>query len=115
MEEYAYSNNGEDFYGSYPTINDAVQASGEDKVFVGKLVPATTYVNKYSKVLAENAVEHLDNCLSEDIFSDDVIVYLIPEKIEELGNLIVEFIKENGEFYFHGIEEIEEYTRERDE
>jgi hypothetical protein len=110
--KWCYSRDEERFEGQYDTEDEAKAAAEEDldnDLEVGDL--ATYWIAQVrspeeflnADTIGQNIQENLDEWLTDDIGWEDPIVELPPGKSEELGKLVLKFIRENNGFHAYGI------------
>jgi len=119
-EEFAYSYDQEEYWGSFATRGDAVAECMSEAdldtgftqtVWTGRVCHATSYLNDtMAAYLGDHTMELIDEWLNEEVASDDTIVALSPEKKMSLGLLILDYVKNNGLFNRWGVDQIEEHT-----
>lgn len=120
---YAYSLNGEEYYGKFASreaaIAEAEEVCGHDGygqrvVWTGRIVEASFFLRggytAYS--LAENIIERADESLIDEIAADDCIISATDEQKAELGRLIVEWICTHCEFHRWGVKDVQEHEIE---
>jgi hypothetical protein len=120
-EQFAYSRDQENYYGSFDTRGDAV-AEGIDgdadldegrsaTIWTGRVRPVETFLDKMSAHrIGERALEDLDMALCDEIYSEDEILSLTVDQQEALGLLILDFVKHNASFNRWGVDQIQEHT-----
>ena len=109
---WCYSRDEERFEGQYDTEEEAKAAAEEDLYLDLEVGDLATYWIAQTKLpeeflnadaIGQNIQENLDEWLADDIGWDDPIVELPPGKSEELGKLVLKFIRENKGFHAYGV------------
>ena len=102
-EKWAFSLDGEEYYGEYDSPDEALEAAKEETdsdnrlLHVAKIQFARDLLPDTLDVV-DGILERADELLTECIVSDDVIVELDEEKTEELENSIVDFLRNHARF-----------------
>ncbi len=110
--KWCYSRDGERYHGQFNTEAeahgeahaelecDAIEG-GEYEYWIAKVKPAWEYLN--ARWTGEEAADRIEECLTEEIGWDDRLVNLKPEDQEELGRLIIQFLRDKNAFQAYGV------------
>jgi hypothetical protein len=115
--EYCYSTNEEDFFGKFDSREDAAAEAFSDDaeqelVFTAEIVHAKTFLDGMnSGYMAESVIEQIDEHLHENIGGDEANISLGRDAEKELGELIIAFVKEHGDFHRWGVKNVQETVR----
>lgn len=119
MTKYAYSLDEERYYGSFDSIEAALLDAREDAeegacvVWVGEIVDAATLLRKRAAwKVADSSIEEADEFLVDAIGWDDQVIELTGKQINELGELITNWLCDNASFNAHAIINAKEYPVE---
>lgn len=111
---YCYSTNQEEFYGEFDTVEEAIAEGrdafddGDETVYVGEVVHAKEFLLS-GKSIAENIIENIDENLSSEIYAEEAILTMEDTGLEGLGELILNYVKENADFHRWGVKNIKAY------
>jgi hypothetical protein len=112
--KYCYSTDEEEYYGEFDSREEALaearNCKDEGMVWTGVVKPAVDYLRKWHKSTGERIAEALDENLADYISGDEAIFDLAPEKCEELGKLITDFIEQHAVFNRWGVGDIQEHA-----
>lgn len=116
--QWCYSTNEERFHGYYDTEAEAhVEAQAELECdgtpgdeyayWVARVAKAEEFLDE--RRIGEWAQEHVEEQLADEIGWDDRIVELPIEAQEELGQMIIKFLREKGAFKAYGVKSVKEH------
>ncbi len=124
--KWCYSTDEERYTGSFDTEAEAcAEAEGQLECdmlpgdtatyYIAHVAPADALLN--ARRLGEWAEEHMDETLADEIGWDDHIVELTSDEKEELGRMMIEYVKSKNGFRAWGVKGIQKrtYTMPADE
>lgn len=108
--KYCYSYDEENYVGDFDSREEAYLEAEADQdeeqgIWTGVIKPAVDFLEGYKNV-GDDIVERLDEQLWDDISSEDAIMELSSGHCDELGKMVVEFLKENASFNSWGVTDI---------
>lgn len=108
MKKYAYSLDQERYYGEFDSREDALVAGCDNAdggtVWTGEIRLAVDMLNGASEIiLAERIVESVDLMLMDDISWEEEIVELSSDKQQELGKLVIDYLREHADWNAWGV------------
>ena len=119
MNEYAYSLDGELYYGPFAEIEDAhedarqyiAEYEPDQKTYwIAEVVPAEKYLDA---PMLGNAIANLINLeLCDYIGGDECVVRVDWEDSRRLGQMVIDFLWTGGSFERFGIKNVKEYRLE---
>lgn len=119
MTKYAYSLDEERYYGSFDSIESALLDAREDAeegacvVWVGEIVAASELLKKRAPWrVVDSIIEAADEFLVEEIGWDVQVIELTGKQLNELGELITNWLCDNASFNAHAIINAKEYPVE---
>ncbi len=113
---YSYSTDEEYFIGDFEDIEEAIvnglEADSEaDTIWVGKQVPACSFLDNVNYI-GKEVVERLNEALYDFISVEyDDILIMSKDDTDNLNKLIIDYVKEKGQFDFHGVDRVGSYER----
>jgi hypothetical protein len=113
QQKYCYSTNEEEYRGEFDSREEALAEArmykDEGHVWTGVIKPAMSFLRRREDWIAGWTVEQLDESLCDEIAADDCIIKLEPERVEELGKLILDFLDEHATFTRWGVGDVQEH------
>lgn len=117
--KWCYSTDEERFSGSFDTEEEAASEAEQQlecdmlpgdtaSYYIGQIAPADTLLNAHR--LGDWAEEHMDETLADEIGWDDHIVELTKDEKEELGRLMIEYVKSKQGFRAWGVKNVQTRT-----
>ena len=111
--KYCYSTNGEEFNGEFDTIKDALcetmNCEDSGTVWIGEIVHATEFINGKCLPFAGTVVENIDEYLYDCVGGEEATVTMGASALEEFGEMIFAFVKENADFHRWGVKNVKRY------
>jgi hypothetical protein len=111
-QEFCYSTDEENFHGGFATEEDAFAEAcactdPDCTVWTGEIVPAMSFLRK-KMWFAEDALERMNDSLSDDIGGEDVPIKMSAENLAALNALILDFVEKHGDFRRWGVANVKE-------
>lgn len=121
--KFCYSLNEEWYRGKYDTpgaaaaqaetdIDDESEDGEEREYFVAECCHPLDVINhdKSNLYLGEHIIEHIDQLCGDEVAAEDWILDMDPDDVEELGKLVLAFVREKASVQYYGIKNTVKHT-----
>lgn len=117
--QWCYSVNEENYHGQYDSIEEAhgeahshlhndMEIGDVQTYWIAEVAPAHEFLAPQR--LGEWIEEHVDESLGDDIGWDDHLVELKPTEREELGRMVIDYLRKANAFRAYGVKKVAEHT-----